>query len=233
MKALRRIAIAVTGGAALCRARLGRAGMGRPRLSAAGRLPLPGLDRGGRPRRPLLRAFATPDGRWRLEANLDEVDPQFVEMLIAYEDKRFWDHDGVDALALLRAAGQFAGNGRIVSGGSTLSMQLARLMEPRESRSLGAKLRQIAARHPDRAPAFQARDPGALPDAGALWRQSRRHSRGLAGLFRQGTETADTVGGRPARGTAAIARAPPAGPQPRSGACRARPRAASAWSPRA
>ena len=47
------------------------------------------------------------------------------------------------SLALLRAAGQFAGNGRIVSGGSTLSMQLARLMEPRESRSLGAKLRQV------------------------------------------------------------------------------------------
>ena len=65
------------------------------------------------------------------------------KMLVAYEDKRFWDHEGVDVLALLRAAGQFAGNGRIVSGGSTLSMQLARLMEPRESRSLGAKIRQI------------------------------------------------------------------------------------------
>ena len=53
------------------------------------------------------------------------------------------DHDGVDPLALLRAAAQFAANGRIVSGGSTLSMQLARLIEPRESRSLGSKLRQI------------------------------------------------------------------------------------------
>jgi penicillin-binding protein 1C len=91
----------------------------------------------------LLRAFATPDGRWRLQADLDQVDPQFVKMLVAYEDKRFWDHDGVDALALARAAVQFAENGRIVSGGSTLSMQLARLLEPRESRSLGAKLRQV------------------------------------------------------------------------------------------
>jgi penicillin-binding protein 1C len=92
----------------------------------------------------LLRAFATPDGRWRLAASIDQVDPQFVEMLIAYEDKRFHEHHGVDPLALLRAAGQFAGNGRIVSGGSTLSMQLARLIEPRASRSIGSKLRQIA-----------------------------------------------------------------------------------------
>ena len=91
----------------------------------------------------LLRAFATPDGYWRLQTSLDEIDPQFVDMLIAYEDKRFFDHEGVDLLALARAAGQFAGNGRIVSGGSTLSMQLARLIEPRENRSLATKIRQI------------------------------------------------------------------------------------------
>ncbi len=91
----------------------------------------------------LLRAYATPDGFWRLDTRLDQVDPQFVEMLIAYEDKRFFDHGGVDPLALMRAAKQFAGNGRIVSGGSTLSMQLARLIEPRESRSFGSKLRQV------------------------------------------------------------------------------------------
>jgi penicillin-binding protein 1C len=98
------------------------------------------LDRNGM----LLRAFATPEGRWRLKADLDAVDRHFIDMLVAYEDKRFWDHDGVDLLALVRAAVQFAGNGRIVSGGSTLSMQLARLMEPRESRTVGAKLYQIA-----------------------------------------------------------------------------------------
>ena len=74
-------------------------------------------------------------------------------MLVAYEDKRFWDHDGVDPLALLRAAAQFAGNGRIVSGGSTLSMQLARLIEPRESRSVGSKITADLPRHPDRAAA--------------------------------------------------------------------------------
>ncbi len=91
----------------------------------------------------LLRAYATPDGRWRLATTLDQVDPQFVKMLVAYEDKRFFDHSGVDYIALARAATQFASNGRIVSGGSTLSMQLARLIEPRESRSFGQKLRQI------------------------------------------------------------------------------------------
>jgi penicillin-binding protein 1C len=98
------------------------------------------VDRDGQ----LLRAFATPDGRWRLKAEIGEIDPQFLKMLVAYEDKRFWDHDGVDVLALGRAALQFAGNGRIVSGGSTLSMQLARLIEPRKERSLSAKLLQIA-----------------------------------------------------------------------------------------
>ncbi|WP_245426666.1 penicillin-binding protein 1C [Mesorhizobium sp. YM1C-6-2] len=97
------------------------------------------VDRDGQ----LLRAYATPDGRWRLATTLDQVDPQFVKMLVAYEDKRFYEHAGVDYIALARAATQFASNGRIVSGGSTLSMQLARLIEPRESRSFGSKLRQI------------------------------------------------------------------------------------------
>ncbi len=65
-------------------------------------------------------------------------------MLTAYEDRRFRDHPGVDARALLRAAGQWLAAGRIVSGASTLSMQVARLVEPRGERSLKAKLRQIA-----------------------------------------------------------------------------------------
>jgi penicillin-binding protein 1C len=91
----------------------------------------------------LLRAYATADGYWRLGVSLDQVDPEFVKMLVAYEDRRFWEHSGVDPLALLRAAAQFAGNGRIVSGGSTLSMQLARLIEPRESRSVASKVTQI------------------------------------------------------------------------------------------
>jgi penicillin-binding protein 1C len=92
----------------------------------------------------LLRAFATREGRWRLKTSAADVDPQFVRMLIAYEDQRFWQHHGIDPVALGRAALQLVTNGRIVSGGSTLSMQVARLIEPRSGRSLTAKLIQIA-----------------------------------------------------------------------------------------
>jgi penicillin-binding protein 1C len=98
------------------------------------------LDRSGA----LLRPFATPDGRWRLPVPADGVDPRYRAMLLAYEDRRFAHHLGVDPVALLRAAGQWLTRGRIVSGGSTLSMQVARLIEPRRERSLAAKLRQMA-----------------------------------------------------------------------------------------
>jgi penicillin-binding protein 1C len=97
------------------------------------------LDREGR----LLRAYATPDGRWRLPAKPDDVDPRFLKILFAYEDRRFAGHVGVDPLALARAALQFAGSGHVVSGGSTLTMQVARLLEPRRERSLAAKARQM------------------------------------------------------------------------------------------
>ncbi|GAK69991.1 penicillin-binding protein 1C [Agrobacterium rubi TR3 = NBRC 13261] len=92
----------------------------------------------------LLRAFATPDGRWRLQTSAVDVDPQFIRMLVAYEDQRFFDHGGVDFTALGRAAWQLLTNGRIVSGASTLSMQVARLIEPRGDRSFSAKFLQMA-----------------------------------------------------------------------------------------
>ncbi len=97
------------------------------------------LDRDGR----LLRAYATSDGRWRLPARVADVDPRFFDVLFAYEDKRFRSHHGVDPLAMMRAVGQFVTSGRIRSGGSTLTMQVARLLEPRRSRTLAAKLRQM------------------------------------------------------------------------------------------
>jgi len=90
----------------------------------------------------LLRAFATSEGRWRFDADLNTLDRRFLDMLIAFEDKRFRDHSGVDPSALARAAWQLLTNGRIISGGSTLSMQLARLIEPRERRSIAAKAMQ-------------------------------------------------------------------------------------------
>ena len=97
------------------------------------------LDRNG----VILRAYATQEGRWRLPAVPGDVDPRFVKLLVAYEDRRFYAHHGVDLLALSRAAYQLITQRHIVSGGSTLSMQVARLLEPREHRSLGAKLRQV------------------------------------------------------------------------------------------
>jgi penicillin-binding protein 1C len=96
------------------------------------------LDRKGQ----LLRAYATTEGRWRLPATEKDVDPRFLRLLFSYEDKRFPSHAGVDPAAFARAALQFATTGHIVSGGSTLTMQVARLLEPREHRTLIAKLRQ-------------------------------------------------------------------------------------------
>jgi penicillin-binding protein 1C len=78
----------------------------------------------------LLRAFLSADGAWRIKTNSDQVGPRYLAMLMAYEDKRFARHWGVDPPAMLRAAFQFAHAGHIVSGGSTLTMQVARLLEP-------------------------------------------------------------------------------------------------------
>jgi len=91
----------------------------------------------------LLRAFTTTEGRWRLPVAPDKVDERYLAMLMAFEDKRFYSHPGVDARALMRAAWQLAHNGHIVSGGSTLTMQVARLIEGRHERTASAKLKQI------------------------------------------------------------------------------------------
>jgi len=86
-----------------------------------------------------LRAYLSADGYRRLQTSPDAVEPIYLEMLIAFEDKRFRAHWGVDPWALLRAAWQAARAGRVVSGASTLTMQAARLLEPRR-RTLGSKL---------------------------------------------------------------------------------------------
>ncbi len=97
------------------------------------------VDRDGR----LLRPFTTKDGYWRLPVTADDVDQRYLAMLIAYEDKRFYRHPGVDLQALARAAQQALWNGRIVSGGSTLTMQVARLLEPRPERRFSDKLAEM------------------------------------------------------------------------------------------
>ncbi|TVR88794.1 MAG: penicillin-binding protein 1C [Trueperaceae bacterium] len=91
----------------------------------------------------LLRAFTVADGRWRLAVAPDRVDAGYLAMLIAYEDQRFFDHGGVDPLALARASWQALRHGRVVSGGSTLTMQVARLLEDGSTGAWRGKLRQV------------------------------------------------------------------------------------------
>jgi penicillin-binding protein 1C len=90
----------------------------------------------------LLRAWQVADGRWRMAVALADVDPGFVAQLVAYEDKRFWQHPGVDVRAMARALWQAATSGRVVSGGSTLTMQVARLLEDSGTGRMAGKLRQ-------------------------------------------------------------------------------------------
>jgi penicillin-binding protein 1C len=96
------------------------------------------LDRNGQ----WLMAFTTPSGRWRLAARLDEVDPEFVRRIVALEDRRFYWHPGVDPWALARAGAALLRTGHVTQGGSTITMQLARLLEPRP-RTITSKLVEI------------------------------------------------------------------------------------------
>ncbi|HSX69403.1 MAG TPA: penicillin-binding protein 1C, partial [Pseudomonas sp.] len=90
---------------------------------------------------PLWR-FADAEGVWRYPVTPDEVSPYYLDALLTYEDRWFRAHPGVNPLALVRAAWQNLAGGRVVSGGSTLSMQVARLLDPHQ-RSLGGKFKQL------------------------------------------------------------------------------------------
>ena len=96
-------------------------------------------DRQGR----TIALLPAPGGVWRFRGGVDRVSPVFRDLLITVEDKHFWWHFGVDPLALGRAALQWARAGKVVSGGSTLSMQAARLLEPRP-RTLRSKVIEMA-----------------------------------------------------------------------------------------
>lgn len=87
----------------------------------------------------VAHVFLSPDEKWRARAELAEIDPAYLEALIRLEDKRFYSHPGVDPLAILRAAALNLMRGRVVSGGSTLTMQLVRVREPRP-RSIASKI---------------------------------------------------------------------------------------------
>ena len=94
-----------------------------------------------------LRAFADAQGVWRYPTTPDQVSPLYLQALIGYEDRWFWRHPGINPVAMLRAAGQMLGSRRIVSGGSTLTMQVARILDPglqgARARTPWGKLRQV------------------------------------------------------------------------------------------
>lgn len=94
-----------------------------------------------------LRAFADAGGVWRYPATPGQVSPLYVQALLGYEDRWFWRHPGINPVAMLRAGAQVLGNRRIVSGGSTLTMQVARIIDPGLhgtcTRSASGKLRQL------------------------------------------------------------------------------------------
>ena len=79
---------------------------------------------------------------WRYPVTTDQVSPYYLDALLTYEDRWFYQHPGVNPLALVRATWQNLSGARVVSGGSTLSMQVARLLDP-HSRTLPGKLRQL------------------------------------------------------------------------------------------
>src|SRR5215813_7742286 len=111
-------------------------------------LPSPGRDspyamivvaRDGTP----LRAFPGDDHVWRHQVSLNEVSPLYLDALVTYEDRMFRWHPGVNPLALLRAGWQWIRHGHIVSGGSTITMQVARMISPTH-RTITGKVIQIA-----------------------------------------------------------------------------------------
>nr|WP_183443214.1 penicillin-binding protein 1C [Pseudoduganella violacea] len=89
-----------------------------------------------------LRGWPDADGVWRIPVKPEQVSPLYLDALLTYEDRWFYWHPGFNPAAMLRAGWQWMTQGRIVSGGSTLSMQVARALEP-VPRSMAGKLRQL------------------------------------------------------------------------------------------
>ncbi len=90
-----------------------------------------------------LNVAISRDGTYRLQTSVEDVAPNYLAMLLRLEDKRFYEHPGIDPLAMLRAFGQLVTHGKIVSGGSTITMQVARLLHPHRHDFAG-KLRDMA-----------------------------------------------------------------------------------------
>lgn len=96
------------------------------------------LDSDGRP----LRYFADRKGEWRYHVDITQVSPLYLEALIGYEDRYFYSHPGINPASLIRSAIQLIKNRKIISGGSTITMQVARIIDP-HTRTLQGKLKQM------------------------------------------------------------------------------------------
>jgi penicillin-binding protein 1C len=79
-----------------------------------------------------VHAFLAPDGAWRLKTHPDEIPERLRQILIQREDRFFYYHPGVNPFSMVRALVQNATSGKRVSGASTITMQIARMLEPKE-----------------------------------------------------------------------------------------------------
>ncbi|TAP41520.1 penicillin-binding protein 1C [Alteromonas sp. KUL49] len=95
-------------------------------------------DATGRP----LRMFADNNGVWRYSVTLDQVSDDYITALLHYEDQWFYQHPGINPISLIRASWQWLLTGEPVSGGSTITMQVARLLHPHD-KSISGKLYQM------------------------------------------------------------------------------------------
>lgn len=89
----------------------------------------------------ILRQFADENGVYRHWTQLNEVSPDYLKALIQYEDRYYYQHFGINPFSTIRALWQWAWHQRVISGSSTLTMQVARLLYPHD-RTLRGKAEQ-------------------------------------------------------------------------------------------
>ena len=133
----------------------------------------------------------------------DQVDPRYLAMLFAFEDRRFYSHFGVDPVGIARAARDLILKQRIVSGGSTLTMQVARLLDNQYKRTPSVKLRQIVRAFQLERQLSKQADTRALSRPRPLRRPRQRRARCLSQVLRQGAAQTLRRRGRTTGGAAA------------------------------
>ncbi len=85
----------------------------------------------------------TYEHQWRFPVSLDEISPEVIDVIINTEDRRFWQHNGIDYLSILRAFFQNLFHGNVISGASTISMQIADMEYLNGKRTIGRKIMQL------------------------------------------------------------------------------------------